>query len=59
MANGERSGSGGPSDWRVRLAAGVGLGAGAAVARRPARHGVEQSVQRLGLRAGGHDECTG
>jgi hypothetical protein len=32
MGNGERTGSGGPGDWRVRLATGVGLGAGAAIA---------------------------
>ena len=32
MGNGERSGPGGPSDWRVRLATGVGIGAGAALA---------------------------
>src|SRR5262249_38751775 len=32
MGNGERSGSGGLSDWRVRLAPGVGLVAGAAIA---------------------------
>jgi hypothetical protein len=32
MGNGERSGSGGGSDWRVRLATGVGTLIGAAVA---------------------------
>ncbi len=32
MENGERSGSGGRSDWRVRLATGVGTVTGAAVA---------------------------
>jgi hypothetical protein len=32
MGNGERSGSGGRSDWPVRLATGVGTVAGAAVA---------------------------
>ncbi len=32
MGNGERPGSGGRSDWPVRLAIGVGAGTGAAVA---------------------------
>ncbi len=32
MGNGERSGPDGRSNWRVRLATGVGLGAGAAIA---------------------------
>jgi hypothetical protein len=32
MGNGERSGSGGGLDWRVRLATGVGICAGSAVA---------------------------
>jgi hypothetical protein len=32
MGNGERSGPGGLSDWRVRLATAVGLCAGAAIA---------------------------
>jgi hypothetical protein len=32
MGNGERPGSGGGSDWRVRLATGAGTSAGAAVA---------------------------
>jgi hypothetical protein len=32
MGNGERSGSGGRTDWPVRLATGAGAGAGAAVA---------------------------
>ncbi|HZY87291.1 MAG TPA: hypothetical protein VFE78_20820 [Gemmataceae bacterium] len=32
MGNGEQSGSGGGSDWRVRLATGVGTVAGATVA---------------------------
>jgi hypothetical protein len=32
MANGERSGSGGRSDWPVRLATGLGVLAGGAVA---------------------------
>jgi hypothetical protein len=32
MGNGKRSGPGGRSDWRVRLATGVGIGAGAAIA---------------------------
>jgi hypothetical protein len=32
MGNGERSGSGGRSNWPVRLATGAGAGAGAAVA---------------------------
>ena len=32
MGNGERSGSDGSSDWRVRLATGVGTVAGAALA---------------------------
>lgn len=32
MGNGERSGSGGRGDWRVRLATGVGICAGAAIA---------------------------
>jgi hypothetical protein len=31
MGNGERSGSGGRGDWPVRLATGVGVGAGAAI----------------------------
>ena len=31
MGNGERSGSGDRSDWRVRLATGVGTAAGAAL----------------------------
>jgi len=31
MGNGERSGSGGRSNWPVRLATGAGAGAGAAV----------------------------
>lgn len=31
MGNGERSGSGGRNDWRVRLATGVGTVAGAAL----------------------------
>ena len=32
MGNGERSGPGGRDDWRVRLATGVGAGAGTAAA---------------------------
>jgi hypothetical protein len=32
MGNGEQSGPGGPSDWRVRLATAVGVLAGAAIA---------------------------
>ncbi len=51
MGNGERSGSGGGSDWRARLATGAGTGAGATIALlcRPDLGGLWAGLLGFGL----------